>query len=153
MTVKNRIFIPGHNTALSVKGLVSDEMIAYHEARAAVRRRHDHHGSEHGPSELRALRPAIRRGTDDCIPGIKRMAEMGRRHDCRVLGPTVPSRARGGGLGGRLRHGLLRAVRGAGRVLQEHPHATDDGPDLGDHRSLPQRARREWRRAASTGSS
>lgn len=25
---------PGHNTALSVRGLVSDEMIAYHEVRA-----------------------------------------------------------------------------------------------------------------------
>lgn len=85
MTVKNRSFIPGHNTALSDKGLVSDEMIAYHEARAES-------GVGMITMEVSTVHPTyaphgrLSVVTDDCIPGIKRMAQMGKRHDCRVLG-------------------------------------------------------------------
>ena len=85
MTVKNRLFIPGHNTALSVKGLVSDEMIAYHEARAEA-------GVGMITMEVSTVHPSyaphgrLSVVTDDCIPGLERMAAMGKRHDCRVLG-------------------------------------------------------------------
>ncbi len=85
MTVKNRIFIPGHNTALSVGGLVSDEMIAYHEARAEA-------GVGMITMEVSTVHPTyaphgrLSVVTDDCIPGLRRMAAMGRRHGCRVLG-------------------------------------------------------------------
>ena len=85
MTVKNRIFVPGHNTALSVAGLVGDEMIAYHEARAEA-------GVGMIAMEVSAVHPSYAPDgrlsvvTDDCIPGLGRMAAMGRRHDCRVLG-------------------------------------------------------------------
>lgn len=85
MTVKNRLFIPGHNTALSVKGQVSDEMIAYHEARAEA-------GVGMITMEVSTVHPSyaphgrLSVVTDDCIPGLERMAAMGKRHDCRVLG-------------------------------------------------------------------
>ena len=85
MTVKNRLFIPGHNTALSDKGLVSDDMIAYHEARAES-------GVGLITMEVSTVHPTympygrLSVVTDDCIPGIKRMAEMGARHDCKVIG-------------------------------------------------------------------
>ena len=35
LRVRNRIFIPGHATALSENSQVSDDLIAYHERRAA----------------------------------------------------------------------------------------------------------------------
>ena len=85
MTVKNRIFVPGHNTALSVEGLISDEMIAYHEARAEA-------GVGMITMEVSTVHPSyaphgrLSVVTDECIPGLERMAAMGRRHDCRVLG-------------------------------------------------------------------
>lgn len=85
MTVKNRTFIPGHNTALSVKGFVSDDMVAYHEARAES-------GVGMIMMEVSTVHPTympfgrLSVVTDDCIPGLKRMAEIGKKHDCRVLG-------------------------------------------------------------------
>ena len=85
MPVKNRVFIPGHNTALSDKGLVSDDMIAYHEARAEagvgmlmmeVSTVHESF-APHGRLSVTS---------DACIPGLKAMAAIGRRHGCRILG-------------------------------------------------------------------
>lgn len=85
MAVKNRIFIPGHNTALSERGLVSEAMLAYHEARAAagvgmltmeVSTVHESY-APHGRLSV---------VSDECIPGLKAMAETGKRHDCRILG-------------------------------------------------------------------
>ena len=34
LEIKNRLFSPGHNTALSDRGMVSNAMVAYHEAPA-----------------------------------------------------------------------------------------------------------------------
>ena len=95
MTVKNRIFIPGHNTALSNKGLVSDEMIAYHEARAEA-------GAGLITMEVSTVHPSympygrLSVVADSCIPGLQRMAQMGARHDCRVIGQLFhPGRVAG----------------------------------------------------------
>ena len=85
MEVKNRIFIPGHNTALSEKGLVSEAMLAYHETRAKA-------GVGMLTMEVSTVHESyapygrLSVVTDDCIPGLEAMAQMGKRHDCRVLG-------------------------------------------------------------------
>ncbi len=85
MEVKNRVFVPGHNTALSEKGLVSDDMIAYHEARAEagvgmiMMEVSTVHHSYAPYGRLSVI-------DDACIPGLEAMAAMGRRHGCRILG-------------------------------------------------------------------
>ena len=85
LRVKNRIFIPGHNTALSDQRLVSDAMVAYHEARAEagvgmimteVNTVHETYAPEGRLSVV----------DDSCIPGLQRLAAVGRRHDCRIVG-------------------------------------------------------------------
>jgi len=85
MEVKNRIFIPGHNTALSEKGLVSEAMLAYHETRAKA-------GVGMLTMEVSTVHESyapygrLSVMTDECIPGLEAMAQLGRRHDCRILG-------------------------------------------------------------------
>jgi 2,4-dienoyl-CoA reductase-like NADH-dependent reductase (Old Yellow Enzyme family) len=83
--IKNRLFSPGHNTALSDRGLVSDAMVAYHEARARG-------GAGLIVTEVQTVHPTympegrLCAARDDCIPGLRRLAAMGRSHGCRVFG-------------------------------------------------------------------
>lgn len=85
MTVKNRFFVPGHHTGLSENGLVSDAMIAYHEARAEA-------GVGMIIMEVSTVHPTYMPDgrlsvvTDACIPGLRRMADVGTRHGCKIIG-------------------------------------------------------------------
>ena len=96
MRVKNRIFIPGHATRLIDKGgIVGDRLLAYHKARAEA---------EVGMimTEVCVIHPTymppdrIDTTTDDCIPGLSRLADIGRPFDCRIIGQLFhPGRVAG----------------------------------------------------------
>ena len=85
LRVRNRIFIPGHATALSDDSKVGDDLIAYHERRAAngvgliiTEVNVVHHSAVYSPKFLSVA-------SDDCIPGHTRLAETLHRHGCGVL--------------------------------------------------------------------
>ena len=83
---KNRIFSTGHMTVMLENGVPSDQMVAYHQARAEggagliiVEAARAH------PSGI-SSRPAILAFNDACIPGYRRIAEACHAHDCKVFG-------------------------------------------------------------------
>ena len=85
LRVRNRIFIPGHATALSEDSKVGDDLIAYHERRAAngvgliiTEVNVVHRSAVYSPKFLSVA-------SDDCIPGHTRLAETLHRHHCGVL--------------------------------------------------------------------
>lgn len=86
VTLKNRIFSSGHDTVMAEDGLITDRLIAYHEARAAggaglvvVQVAGVHESARYTYHVLMA--------TDDgCIPGYRRLAETLHRHGCAVFG-------------------------------------------------------------------
>lgn len=86
VTLKNRIVSSGHDTVMAVDGLVTERLIAYHEARAAggaglivVQVAGVHESSRYTSHVLMV--------TDDgCIPGYRRLAEALHRHGCVVFG-------------------------------------------------------------------
>jgi 2,4-dienoyl-CoA reductase-like NADH-dependent reductase (Old Yellow Enzyme family) len=86
VTVKNRIFSTGHDTSLPTDGRVNDRLLAYQQARAAggcgliVLQVAGVHESARYTSHI------LMATTDACIPGYRRMADMGRDHDCRIFG-------------------------------------------------------------------
>ena len=84
--IRNRILSTGHQTYLAKGGVPSDDLIAYHEARAR---------GGTGLIIVEAARfhettltdsPEIVVTSDDCIPGYRRLAEAVRRHGCRIFG-------------------------------------------------------------------
>jgi 2,4-dienoyl-CoA reductase-like NADH-dependent reductase (Old Yellow Enzyme family) len=86
VTIKNRIVSSGHDTVMAADGLVTDQLIAYHEARAAggagliVLQVAGVHGSARYTSH-------ILMATDDgCIPGYRRLSDALHRHGCAVFG-------------------------------------------------------------------
>jgi len=86
ITLKNRIVSSGHDTVMSEAGQVGDQLIAYHEARAAggvglivVQATAVHPTAEYTDHSLAA-------SDDDCIPGFRRLAETVHAHDCRIFG-------------------------------------------------------------------
>ncbi len=86
VTLKNRIFSPAHGTSLSRGGLVGDELVAYHEARAAggaglIVLEGMGFDATFGYPELYLFA-----GTDDCIPGFRRLADACHGHGCKVFG-------------------------------------------------------------------
>jgi len=86
VTLKNRIFSPAHGTSLSRGGLVGDELVAYHEARAAggaglIVLEGMGFDATFGYPELYLFA-----GTDDCIPGLRRLADACHGHGCKVFG-------------------------------------------------------------------
>ncbi len=86
LTVKNRILSTAHMTTLVTGGVPTDDLVAYHEARAA------------GGAGLIVLEVAAVHETaiftshtisavdDDCIPGYARIAEAVHAHGCKVFG-------------------------------------------------------------------
>ncbi|OED48984.1 hypothetical protein AB838_08450 [Rhodobacteraceae bacterium (ex Bugula neritina AB1)] len=96
LTVKNRAFSAGHATRLiEPDGTVGDRLLAYHRARAEA---------DIGMiiTEVNVIHPtyapANRLSTmsDDCIPGLKALADMGRQYDCRMVGQLFhPGRVAG----------------------------------------------------------
>ncbi len=83
--VKNRVFVPGHNTALSESGRIGDAMLAYHEARMrggvgmVMTEVHCVHHTYMPLGRAWAT-------SDDCLPGLERLARLGRKYDVRIIG-------------------------------------------------------------------
>ena len=86
VTLANRIVSSGHDTVLVQQGKVTDELVAYHEARAAggvgmivVQVAGVHETARYTSHALMAT-------DDDCIPGYRRIADVCHRHECVVVG-------------------------------------------------------------------
>lgn len=83
--IKNRVFVPGHNTALSEGGKIGDAMIAYHEARMRG-------GVGMIMTEVHCVHPTYMplgrawATNDECLPGLRRLAQKGRDHGVRIIG-------------------------------------------------------------------
>jgi 2,4-dienoyl-CoA reductase-like NADH-dependent reductase (Old Yellow Enzyme family) len=84
--IRNRIFSSSHQTILARQGSPSDEMAAYHEARAR---------GGAGLIILESSRPwaddvsasyYVDSSTDACIPGYRGVAEAVHKHGCKVFG-------------------------------------------------------------------
>ena len=82
---KNRIFSSGHDTVMAEDGLVTDQLVAYHEARAQ--------GGVGlivtqvvGVHETARYTSHVLMGTDDsCIPGFRRLAETAHAYGTAVV--------------------------------------------------------------------
>jgi 2,4-dienoyl-CoA reductase-like NADH-dependent reductase (Old Yellow Enzyme family) len=86
VTLRNRIFSSGHDTVMASHGTITDQLVAYQEARAAggaglivIQVGGIHESAEYTAHALMA-------DTDDCIPGYRRLAEAIHRHGCPVFG-------------------------------------------------------------------
>ena len=94
--VKNRSFSAGHATRMAEPdGSVGDRILAYHKARAEaeigmiITEVNVVHSTYEPPNRLSVT-------SDDCIPGLKRLADMGKPYDCRILGQLFhPGRVAG----------------------------------------------------------
>ncbi|MGH9302819.1 MAG: FAD-dependent oxidoreductase [Acidimicrobiales bacterium] len=86
VVLKNRIVSPGHDTVMAEGGMVSDQLVAYQEARAA------------GGTGLIVMQAAGVHDTarytyhvlmacdDSCIPGYQKVAKAVKAHGCRLFG-------------------------------------------------------------------
>ncbi len=86
LTLKNRILSSGHDTVMAHDGLVTDQLVAYHEARAAggvglivVQVAGVHESARYTSHMLMAT-------DDSCIPGYRRLAETAKQHGCAIFG-------------------------------------------------------------------
>lgn len=86
VTIRNRILSSGHDTVMAVGGLVTDQLVAYQEARArggagliVIQVAGVHPTARYTSSELTA-------DTDATIPGYARLAEAIHRHGATVFG-------------------------------------------------------------------
>ncbi len=84
--LKNRIFSTGHMTMMIAGGQPTDQMVAYHAARAAggaaliiLEAARTHPSGESGRAAIRAYDPS-------CIEGYARIARACHAHDCLVIG-------------------------------------------------------------------
>ena len=81
LTLKNRIFVPGHGTRYARDHGISDDLIAYHEARAAggvgliITEVCSVHHTYDPPNRISLTH-------DKHIPGVARLASMCHRYDC-----------------------------------------------------------------------
>ena len=113
LEIRNRIFSTAHQTILARDWRPTDDMMAYHEARAA---------GGAGLIVLEAARPHgdavttasyIDASRDACIPGYRKIADAVHKHGCKVFGQIAH--------GGRIAHGQ-------GGLLSV-PHAPSTVPD------------------------
>ena len=86
VTLANRIVSSGHDTVMAEEGLVTDRLVAYHEARAAggvglivVQVAGVHESSRYTSHVLMVT-------DDSCIPGYRRLAEAVHAHGCAIFG-------------------------------------------------------------------
>jgi 2,4-dienoyl-CoA reductase-like NADH-dependent reductase (Old Yellow Enzyme family) len=84
--LKNRIVSTGHDTVMSHDGSIGDQLVAYHEARAAG-------GAGLVVVQVAGVHPSARytshvlmADSDDCIPGYRRLAEALHAHGCHAFG-------------------------------------------------------------------
>ncbi len=84
--IRNRLFFPPHGTSLASNGKVSDDLIAYHVARARggvgmiVLEGMSMHDSFEVPAHY------ILAGRSDCVPGFRRLAAAVHREGAALLG-------------------------------------------------------------------
>ncbi len=104
LEIRNRILSTGHQTFLARGGMPSDELVAYHEARARggagliiVESARMHESSFSDAPELIV-------NTDACIPGYARMADAVHRHGARIFGQLSHS--------GRVSRRMTNGMRG-----------------------------------------
>jgi 2,4-dienoyl-CoA reductase-like NADH-dependent reductase (Old Yellow Enzyme family)/thioredoxin reductase len=86
LEIRNRIFSSGHDTVMAERGLVSDRLVAYQQARAAggvglivVQVAAVHPTAEYTSHALAAW-------SDDCIPGFRRLAEAVHAEGAGIVG-------------------------------------------------------------------
>lgn len=86
LTLRNRIVSSGHDTVMADHGLVGDQLVAYHEARAAggvglivTQATAVHPSAEYTAHALQAF-------DDRCIPGLTRLATAVHAHDTPIVG-------------------------------------------------------------------
>jgi 2,4-dienoyl-CoA reductase-like NADH-dependent reductase (Old Yellow Enzyme family)/thioredoxin reductase len=86
VTIRNRILSSGHDTVMAVGGLITDQLIAYQEARArggagliVIQVAGVHPTARYTSSELTA-------DTDATIPGYTELADVIHRHGAKVFG-------------------------------------------------------------------
>jgi 2,4-dienoyl-CoA reductase-like NADH-dependent reductase (Old Yellow Enzyme family)/thioredoxin reductase len=86
LRVRNRIFSSGHDTVMARQGLISDQLIAYQQARAAggvglivVQVAAVHPTAEYTSHTLGAW-------DDACIPGFRRLAEVAHAEGAGIIG-------------------------------------------------------------------
>jgi 2,4-dienoyl-CoA reductase-like NADH-dependent reductase (Old Yellow Enzyme family) len=85
MRLKNRIFSSGHDTVMAHDGEVTDQLIAYHRARAAggagliVMQVAGIHETARYTSHILMITE------DSCIPGYQKLAEAVHEYDCRLI--------------------------------------------------------------------
>jgi 2,4-dienoyl-CoA reductase-like NADH-dependent reductase (Old Yellow Enzyme family) len=84
--LKNRVIFGPHGTTLGHDGKVTDDLIAYHEARARggagliILESATVHETYAFPQQFIYL------GSDECIPGISKLVATCHQHDCKVFG-------------------------------------------------------------------
>ena len=102
--IRNRILSTGHQTYLAKGGLVSEDLVAYHEARArgGVRLIIAEAARFH-PTAL-SESPEIVVTTDACIPGYRMLAKAAHQHDVKLFGQLSHS--------GRLSRRMSGGLRG-----------------------------------------
>lgn len=86
VTLKNRVVSSGHDTVMAHDGRVTDQLVAYHEARAAG-------GAGLIVVQVAGVHPTAKytyhvlmADTDACIPGYQRLAEVAHAHGCAMFG-------------------------------------------------------------------
>ena len=85
ITLKNRIFSSGHDTVMVHDGLVTDQLVAYHRARAEG-------GAGLIVTQVAGIHETARYTShvlmvtdDDCIPGYTRLAETVHEFGCKII--------------------------------------------------------------------
>jgi 2,4-dienoyl-CoA reductase-like NADH-dependent reductase (Old Yellow Enzyme family) len=84
--IRNRIFSTAHQTILARNGVPTDEMAAYHEARARGGAGLIVMESSRPNSDEVSASYYLNTSTDDCIPGYRMVAEAVHRHGARIFG-------------------------------------------------------------------
>ena len=86
VTLKNRIVSSGHDTVMVNDGRITDQLVAYHDARAAG-------GAGLIVVQVGGVHPsakytshALMADDDDCIPGYQRLAATIHQYECAVFG-------------------------------------------------------------------
>jgi 2,4-dienoyl-CoA reductase-like NADH-dependent reductase (Old Yellow Enzyme family) len=118
LEIRNRIFSSSHQTILARDWCPTEEMAAYHEARAA------------GGAGLIVMEAACTRGEgafesvyidagrDECIPGFRKSVDAAHRHGCKIFGQI----SNGGRLAGGY-EGLLSVPHGPSTVPDHRFHS------------------------------
>jgi 2,4-dienoyl-CoA reductase-like NADH-dependent reductase (Old Yellow Enzyme family) len=118
LELRNRIFSSSHQTLLARDWCPTEEMAAYHEARAAGGAGLIVMEAACTLGEGRFVPSYIDANRDACIPGFRKCADAVHRHDCKIFGQI----SNGGRLGGGY-EGLLSVPNGPSTVPDQRFHS------------------------------